>query len=503
MKPIKLFIYCFLVLLCTGCSDYLDLEPIGTRTEANAYRTEKDAHEAVMAAYDPLQWIYTSEHTYGLMSFVGDMTSDDSNAGGESAQDLQYFYQFDNLSLMKNDNGSLRIIYRVRFSGIYRVNQALEKIPNIQFSDEALKNRYLAELRFLRAYYYMDLVRVFGTLPWIDKTIVKESDYKQELRSAEFIWGKIIEDLLAVSDVEALPFRKDLDASQWGRITRSGAWAFLAKAYVYTKDWDNAAKYSQMVIDMEGSEYKLMSHYSDNWAQSKDILNENTMESIFEVQYSNTSKGTYNRPESSEGSHMPQLQGPRDLKNSSKYQSGWGFNLPTRKLYDLYDDNDPRRLSVFLTKEELVKEGTTFNENFLFEGLFNKKYTTILGASSQDGDEALNWGINYRVMRYADLLLLAAEANCQKTSPDYGKAQTYLNRVRTRSLPGKDINASGNDLLEAIYKERRLELAMEGHRFFDLQRTNRAKDVIQNFNMLVNGYFPLPADEVRISGWNY
>ena len=228
---------------------------------------------------------------------------------------------------------------------------------------------------------------------------------------------------------------------------------------------------------------------------------QNGPEAVFEVQYSkNSNWWDWGFPQGSEGNFGIIHHGIRGY-NGSVYAQGWSFNVPTQDLYDAYADGDSRRDVAILDIQAWADAtGAEFTEGYEHTGYFNHKYIPRAGATAAQGE--LNYEMNYRAIRYADVLLMAAEANNRKASADDAKAQDYLNRVRARAF-GNTSQAStstGATLTQEIWDERRLELAMEGHHFFDLVRTGQAASKISGFVAGKHDVFPIPQTEIDISG---
>lgn len=188
------------------------------------------------------------------------------------------------------------------------------------------------------------------------------------------------------------------------------------------------------------------------------------------------------------------FNGPRDLADSV-FENGWGFCLPSVELYDLFDATDKRRDVTFFDLRQ--KDANDYGVTRDHTGLANRKYMPRK-LPARAGSDPLNYDNNYRAIRYADVLLMAAEAEAQSGGSN---AENYLNQVRARAYGdnSKDYSATEGSLLDAIYTERRKELAGEGHRFFDLVRTNKAAAAIDGFTENKNELFPIPLIELKLA----
>jgi hypothetical protein len=286
---------------------------------------------------------------------------------------------------------------------------------------------------------------------------------------------------------------------QKGRVTKYAAQALLGKVLLYQGKYDAAAAMLENVIS---GPFNLVTNFGDIFLQS----GENGIESVFEVQYSNASPFyDWSNPGRGQGNLAVQICGIRNLTGNSPYGQGWSINLPTANLASAFTAGDKRKDVTVLDIEAYSKANPSFGITYTVApykntGLYNQKYLPRKGETS--GQVELNYLNNYRSIRFADVLLMAAEANNRATAPNDAKAQTYLNRVRQRAFGDNlhNITATGATLKQAIWDERRLELAMEGDRFFDLVRTGQAATKITGFKANKNELFPIPQQEIDISG---
>ena len=230
---------------------------------------------------------------------------------------------------------------------------------------------------------------------------------------------------------------------------------------------------------------------------------ENNAESVFEVQYSDVDGGSYDCFQCLEGNYSVYFNGPRGFVDSTgKFDAGYSFNVPTQEVVDAFEPGDLRfETSILDIKQYIIDHpGSNYIETEGYEqtGYFNRKYLARKGDLNM-GDAALTNPDNYRVIRFADVLLMAAEALNRQSSPEDETAKIYLNRVRNRALLG-NVTTSGANLTNDIYKERRVELVGEGHRFFDLVRTGKAPQEINGFIAGKHELFPIPIEEINLSG---
>ncbi len=284
-------------------------------------------------------------------------------------------------------------------------------------------------------------------------------------------------------------------ASQKGRATKGAALAFLGKVYLYQNKFSEAASTFDEVIN-SGS-YSLIPNYNDLFS----VANENNSETIFDVQYTGLEGGSYGCLICLEGNAAVGFQGIRQY-NGPVYGDGNSYNLPTQALYDAFSSIDPRRgatildIEAFITAQPDAASITYAQGAGGHTGYYNNKYIKRQGEIGLP-DNDLTSPVNYRVMRYADVLLMAAEAHYQ--TGNSSKAQQLVNQVRVRAgVPGLAVNS-----INVIYKERRFELSGEGLRFFDLVRTGQAADFIQGFVPGKHEVFPIPQVEIDLAGGSW
>lgn len=467
------------IFLTSSCTDYVDFDPKENyEITADVYfNSVNDYEAAVVGAYDPLQWMY-------LNILIGDIASDNSLSGGESATDVIGLQQIDNMTHNPN-NDNLTSIWKWTYEGINRTNYLEQNKAKLDFPK---KTALFGEVYFLRAYYYFELVKFFGDVPLvIDKRLTASDSGTLQRTPKSQVYAQIEKDLLAA--IAALPTAQ----SQRGRVTKFAAQALLGKVYLYQNKFTEAAATLENIIGV----YSLLPNYGNQFLRA----GENGIESVFEIQHTNTSNwwDWGFTPQGTEGNFGVIHNGPRAFLGPN-YASGWSFNIPTKTLFDSYATGDTRRNASILDIDAFaISTGASYAKGYKHTGYFNHKYIPRAGESGAQTE--LNYLTNYRAIRYADVLLMAAEAHNRKTAPDDAKARTYLNLVRRRAFgnSNNDITASGDALKNAIWAERNFELAMEGHRFFDLVRTGQAGSKINGFVVGKHEIFPIPQQEIDIS----
>lgn len=477
-KNFKKIISVLIVMIGYSCDDYLEILPEGQENTENYFNSKSDYEDALVGVYDLLSTTY-------LNQILGEIASDNSLAGGGDATDVLDWQQIDNMTHTP-DNGALRNIFQWMYAGISRANYIMEFKDKIDFEG---KEQLIAENLFLRSYYYFELVKYFGDVPmYLNSRISIEQSQSIDRTPKEQVYAQLEQDLLTAS--ADLP----LQQSQNGRVTKGAALALLGKIYLFQEKFSEAANTLDQVIN--SGQYQLVQDFGTLFLNS----NENTIESVFEVQYFGGEGGGFDCFQCVEGNVAVGFMGPRFTGgNFSPFTSGFSFNPPTAELFNSFSADDERRDPSILDMEAFVaaRPNVTFNIGNPddYTGYYNKKYIPYAEANAPDTN--LTHSNNYRSIRYADVLLMAAEANNRGGINDV-KARDYINMVRSRT--GLDeVTSSGSNLTQDIYKERRLELAGEGHRFFDQVRTGQTNS-IPGFTPVKNELFPIPRIEIELAG---
>ena len=481
MKKLYIKISMIIISLTVFAScndDFVNVDSNDINSE-DYFNSEEDYQNALIGAYDLLQATY-------INVMLGEIASDNTLAGGESATDVIGIQEIDDM-IHTPVNSNLRDLWGWMYGGINRTNFILEFQDKTDFSG---KEQVIAQARFLRAYYYFELVKWFGDVPLaVDKQILfgEESSYVRSPNSE--VYAQIELDLMYAAD--NLP----LVQTETGRVTKGAAQALLGKAYLYQEKFSEAAQALETVI--QSGTYSLVTDYNTIF----EAEGENSTESVFEVQYTDLEGAGFGCLQCSEGNVAVGFSGVRNYEGPD-FTSGFSFNVPVQEAYEAFDSDDPRRdIAILNIDAWATATGATFGTGFEHTGYFNKKYIPRTRSDQALADLNLTNPNNYRSIRYADVLLMAAEAN-NRAGIDEAKAQGYLNDVRRRAFGDDlhDITATGASLTNAIYLERRLELIGEGHRFFDLVRTGKAAQEINGFQAGKHELFPIPAIEIQLAG---
>ena len=493
MKNIKNSIGLIIILsIFIGCSDVIEFDPHDEYavTEIDYLQTASDYQTMAVSCYTPSQWL-------NQVMVIGDVASDNSVAGGENASDVLAFQNIDDYDyqLLAN-NSTLEDIWKSAYEGVNRTNYLL-KYKNVNLLGNTVnfdgKEALFGEVLFLRAYYYFNLTRMFGDVVLFTDGKLSISDFTGLKRAPQAdVYAQIETDLIDAIKVLSL------SASQKGRITRYAAQALLGKVYLYQEKFDLAVPMLENVVN---GPFSLVSNFEDIFL----LEGENGTESVYEIQYSNGSPYyNWSGQTRGQGNYAVQQGGVRGLNGTADmpFNSGWSTNLPTQDLAAAYEAGDQRKDATCFDVAAYAANNPSLNVTFQVApfkntDLYNKKYLPRKGQTS--GQVELNYENNQRIIRYADVLLMAAEANLLAPSGSAAKAQTYLDLVRDRAFG--DANHRVPVTVQAVWDERRLELGMEGDRFFDLVRTGQASSVLgSSYSTATNGLFAIPQREIDISG---
>ena len=478
MKNLKItYIFIALFIMASCSDDFVDVKSNAENSE-DFFNTEEDYQEALIAAYDLLQTTY-------LSTMLGEIASDNTLSGGENANDVPGIQEIDDM-IHTPINQQLRDIWSWMYAGVNRANYIMEFQDKTDFEGKA---GVLAQTRFLRAYYYFELVKWFGDVPFAVDTRLQFGDQFSIGRTPKAeIYAQMELDLLFA--IDNLPYVQ----SQTGRITKGAAQAMLGKVYLFQDKFTEAGVVLENLID--NGPYDLLTDYSTMFEND----NENNIESVFEVQYTDVEGAGFGCFQCSEGNIAVGFNGIRNY-NGPLFESGFSFNVPTQEVVDEFEDGDNRLETAILDIDAwAASTGATFGTGFEHTGYFNRKYISRQG-DLNTGDANLTNPNNYRAIRFADVLLMAAEALNRGGISDT-RALMYLNRVRERAFGNTDNNVSstGGALTNDIYHERRVELVGEGHHFFDLVRTGRAASEIDGFQAGKHELFPIPLIEIQLAG---
>lgn len=497
--------YIFSALLFSSvgisCSDsFLDIPVQGGVTTASDPAL---AEKLVTGVYNSLlqgdSWGNGDVHGFAFIS-VSNIMSDDADKGSSPSDQAVPVGDIDNFTLTST-NKFCESLWSGHYNSIGAANQALNALTTAAVDDD-IKRKLQGEVRFLRGYIYFNLVRMYGGVPLVLRVPVDADDANsdpafQTRASVETVYDSIIQDLTFAAN--NLPLKSQ---ARTGHATKGAAQAMLAKVYMYQGEWDEVYTLTDEII--QSGQYALLNDYAGLWRQA----NDNSIESIFEIE-----TGSFNN--SNLGVPLYTLcQGPRVGGSGGWNDLGWGFNTPSTNLVNAYEPTDKRKAGTIITVDNSgTHKGTILWDGFRLpskdsvENLYYnyKAYTSTLWEDRSSNNEeqyvdpaSKDRPKNIRIMRYAEVLLMNAEAAIRSGQ---GNADASLNLVRSRA----GLNPSGGATLMAVWNERRVELAMEHDRFWDLVRQGRAGQVMQaagkiNFVEGKHELLPIPNSQILLSG---
>jgi hypothetical protein len=472
-----------LVAIVTGCGeDFLERKPKGQLTYDTFFENSDHAIWATNA-------IYQKFRTWEMCAFpwigITDILSDDADKGS-TPTDAPYMLELDEFTF-DGTNDAITGAWAGHYQLIFRANLAIDNIPGIDM-DEDLRSRLVGEAKFLRAYTYFRLVQWFGDIPLVTRTLNEDEYYNQTRAPKEDIYNFIEQDLRDA--ITALPEKSDYPSADLGRATKGAARGILAKLYMVRMQFNDAITQCDSII-LSG-EYMLLARYGDNFLR----VGEHGTESIFEIS-AVAEQAAIAGPGATPFNMVQGVRGKPNL--------GFGFNRPSDDLVASYEPGDPRRQATILYENEPLPDGSAIVEENpdILNARYNQKAWVPEHAGLNDNGPG-----NIRIIRYADILLLAAEAYNEVGNPS--KALEYLNMIRARARGSNNFilpaitTMDQSELREIIYHERRVELAMEQHRWFDLARWGRLAEEMQplrpNFVATKHILLPIPQTEVDLTG---
>lgn len=464
------------LVVFTGCNKtFLDVPPQGQQPSQQFWKSDADAAKAVNAMYANL-------HEWKNIAFapiaVESMGSDDAEKGS-SPSDATFMNKFHNFTATSTE-GQIADFWAGQYQNINFANQVLDNVPGITMDDN-LKNRYLAEAKFIRAYSYFRLVRAFGDVP-LRLTVPKSAaEYNVPRTPKAQVWAAIEKDLTDAAAV--LP--QSYGAADVGRATKGAALGMLAKVSMYQKKWQAVFDLTTQVMGMG---YSLFPDFEKLFRTQ----NKNSSESVFEIQCKLILGN-----KAASNSQYSQVQGVR-----GSVGGGWGFNVPTPDLVAEFEPGDTRKAGTIIFRGETTAEGDVIpptGDNPMYNKKSYVPFSQYVSGYNEGADQ------DFMVLRFADILLMNAEASNELGKP--AQALLSLNKVRARARGGNPavlpdvITTDQGALRNAIWHERRVELAMEFDRFFDVIRQGRAATVFgpRGFVAGKNEVMPIPQNEIDLS----
>jgi hypothetical protein len=515
MNTIKILPILFIFIFLTGCNkDFLDKQPFDKITSGTFYKTREDIEQAVTAVYDVLQRDF-----WNAPNLLSEAMSDNCSGGGGivdgfGQNELDQFYCIDaDLTEPNWQNGYL---------GIYRANLVIENIENVQWAtgESGLASIYKGEARFLRAYFYFNLAKIYGHIPLVTKVLTPDEAYIPQA-DPEDVYKYIAEDLLYA--IENLPAYQPGSGPNSGRATKWAAEGMLARVWLfytgYYKKSDIAGIVTKSQVTaylddiISNSGYELLPDYSDLWELDTATYdyNKDNVETIFAIKYSYLGHGDFNIHD---GNQWQVMVGPRN-KTYVPFAHGWGIYTVNPSLYNAYDTADLRRDATIVNWEEFLGPGVyDVSDQRQYTGFGWSKYCARAYSESQTVTESYGGNFmidnfqDFTVLRYADILLMAAELHLGD-----GKDVEYYNMVRDRAFQDND-HEKTTLTIQDILEERRFEFALEGLRYYDLLRQGLdvAKAAIDANSIQFNefpvsfpsdagfdGFYKIPETQVTLS----
>jgi hypothetical protein len=501
-----------LVVFMSGCSkDFLEIKPQNNMATADFLKDDAQVTQAIVGLYDREQTLYSS--CWNGMRFIQNVISDDAQSAGPNEFDTPEYDALDKFDWQVN-NTKIRGLWQRLFEIISSANAIITPVEANTAATAAMKTM-VAEAKAVRAHAYLELVIMFGDVPLMTKNPTLASEFNKPRTAKAEIYKQIESDLNAA--IAALPLKSAYAVGSKYRFSKGTAQYLLGRTLLFEKKWSEAATVLAQLI--ASGQYDLLprSKYMENFL----IPGEFGTESIFEASFVNTLGSTWGTQNgafdgrNNEVNIQMQLEGPRDDGDGKHFtfssyvgdptiwsdglRGGWGFNLPSKKVGDVLQ-SDPLdiRSACVISDAQFKAAGGKVNAvtPYMYQGYLRVKYgcrisETAGGASVPE----INYGSNIRVMRYADVLLMAAEA--YRMNNQDGLAIIELNKVRARAgLPATAL--TGTALMDLIKLERQKELCFEGFRFFDLVRWGDAAAQLGTlgFKANKNELFPIPADEI-------
>jgi hypothetical protein len=499
-KQLSITLIVLLVIVSSCQKKFLNVDPQGKETQVNALTDTGAANQTLAGAYNALYFGGFDKTTVGFeWVMMTDVASDDADKGStpddfgtNGAGDI------DNFTVNAN-NGIVLNVWNGHYVGIARANQAIDIITKNTALDATTRNRLLGEARFLRGLFYFDLVRAFGgvvSVTRVPQPSELSTDEFNTRATSDAIYQVIIGDFQFA--VDNLPLKGDANTSV-GRANKGVAESYLAKVYLYQKNWQKAF---DLTKDLIGSGlYSLVPDYKLIFREKpvNGIGGTNNSESIFEVETGQNTTSNGVSPLFSNG------QGPRGKGGWNDL--GFGFNDPTQDLSNAYEPGDTRDSATIIYVQPTggANTGTLLWDGFRIptqDSVQNPRYSYKAYHSPTAETPAIDGNKdtkpkNIRLMRYSEVLLIYAEAAAMLSNS--AEATAKLNMVRARANLPASVGTQAN-----IWKERRVELAMEQDRFFDLVRQGRAGAVMQaagkSFTVGKNEVFPIPQQIIDLSG---
>lgn len=498
-KIIYKFSLLFLLAL-TGCSkDFLEVNPIGKISSDNFLNNDEEVRQALIGVYDIIQHNY-SHGGWASVYFIKNLPADDCLAAGGGVGDQTEYQNLDDFTFTSASQ-KLETVWLNFYKTINACNTIINNVGAKEDITPAMAGM-AAEAKTIRAFTYLDLVTLFGGVPLLTENPANTEEFHKPRASTEEVYQQIEKDLTEA--IPVLPAKSAYADADKFRFSKGAAQAVLGKAYLYQKKYADASTVLGDIISR--GEFSLEPDFSNVWDKSTEF----GTESLFELSYTAQESydwGTFPWGGGNENNIEVVLEGPRDSyfglgTTTLNLTLGWGFNLPSAEIGNLFisEGETVRYTSTLLSAADYIATGgevyaTPFVDHD-YEGFIRLKYVSKPTESSSEGVEWLNYTTNWRIIRYADVLLMAAEAYNRNNND--AAARTELQKVRVRAGFTDVITEGGEALFSLIKKERELELAFEGSRYWDLIRWGDAATELGDIGFVAGKHelFPIPLNEI-------
>jgi hypothetical protein len=460
----KYMIIAAVAAIASSCTTaFLSVDNNSAKPLEEYFTTEEHLAEALVAAYDPLQWFDWDGNQYNPLNLMSDIMADQIWVGGSDRTDNAFWHLMMNYEALPTNcmSGLLSDAY----SGVKRCNDVLTYIGWVENLPSSVAESTEAQARVLRAFYYNILWKFWGNIPYYEENLT--GDFTSPQLPADEVYAGFISDLEGAIALGVLPMK--WDPANQGRVSLATAYMLYAEAVLYQNDesrFGKALTYMKEIIS--SGQFELMENFGDIFLES----GEWGKESIFEIGFKdNGAQRSWSWVRGVGGTVLPRLISPSDWSGDAVHDGGWGFAPVRAETYEMFADDDDRRDA---TCWDARNTGSgQYNARYQDTGYFLEKYVAYKenNADAQyDGD--LNFNNNLRIYRYAETLLNAAELVVRGAGS--GDAEKWLNDVHGRSLNGATVALS----LDNIKEERRLEFVGEGKRYWDLVRWGDAPTVL-------------------------
>ena len=469
-------------ILATSCGDAFLTVDNPTAQPIDEYFTTADhLTEALVAAYDPLEWTDWGCGAYNPLPIMSDIMADQVWPGGSDRNDNHYWHLMAEYSSTPND--CMTGLWTEAYSGVKRANDCLTYIGWVEDLDASIAKSYEAQCRVLRVMYYSWLWKFWGNIPYYETNL--EDPFVCEQLKADQVYENMMTDLEGAIALNVLPMK--CSASEAGHITKAVAYMLYAELAMYQKDASRLAtalNYMKEII--ESGQYSLYPDFHEMFSMAGEWCDE----SIFEINYkSDGAYRSWSGPLNAGGTVLPRLLGPSGWTDGvDSHDNGWGFCTVASTTYSMYADGDTRRDATCWN----AAAAGSYNLRYQDTGFFLEKYVGQTTNAGQIADGDLNYDKNIRYYRYAETLLNAAELVIAGYGS--GDAEGWLNQVHARAGLSDKVSAT----LENVKQERRLEFVGEGKRYWDLIRWGDAAST------LVAGDdpgFTTGGDRGKLAGW--